>query len=375
METSETREKFFTETKERSPDSETFGEFQLARALQTADEDLADLKKQAAPSKFPGVRESLEKLQDSATRLTRKFKRKMIVAFAATMMFQAVETQGLAQAQKEKSAIVETAPDLEKPRNNVTEEMIRLDLMTDQFERAYVKGDQDQHYTEITSSKEKTKVSIVYDYVNESLRGHNKEVSIAHTHPLQAYGLFDYNEQDLAEMRDGKERLAPAPPSIVDLQSAIGTKDLYKKKFMDAKWQIFDPTGVWEFSFDESNPGVKALRKFNEDVEKITEKLAKKYADVLQKKGWLKLSHEEIEARITEDPDLQKINHEQEEEIEKLSEKHEKIMDALGEINLAGHNVATSARNPRDVTPERIEKYKKLCQKNGIEVSYRPYQN
>ncbi len=90
-----------------------------------------------------------------------------------------------------------------------------------------------------------------------------------HTHPAALYNSYfqkGYDRATLKDMRKGKVRSAPMPPSLLDASGAISWEKDAPKGRPPVETVVYEPSGMWELSVDKEAPFIKSLIGFERDI-------------------------------------------------------------------------------------------------------------
>ena len=84
--------------------------------------------------------------------------------------------------------------------------------------------------------------------INEYFRDGAEGIEINHTHPAR----LAYTQEEIAEIKTGKTKHNPMPPSILDIVSLAKEKDIFQENFSRVSNKVIEPFGIWEYSLDSN---------------------------------------------------------------------------------------------------------------------------
>lgn len=337
----------------------------------------------------------LEKLNKGARKLLNKLRKSMLVGLGAYIFL--FPGAGILGRGKDVTDIFETSP-LKKMEQKIPVEMIRQSVFNDKKEWSFLATNLDgENYYQSSNEGQQARVRgadvDIDNFINtQALRPEIKEIRFAHTHPLTAYQYlrifgsanFDSNlkpvEYDFSEIekfKNGQLNLPPLPPSSTDIQTLIGRNLIHQDKDLSIRFQVYEPTGKWDFTVDHQHSFMQSLKSIYEEEASIQEQFLNSFTEeekikITDLAGVFKLDPDFlISVAKTNNFALSKVR-KYETALEALNVKSDPLLDKIASIELSAH----SLRMARQSSPEQIQKlideYVQICQTIGVNMHYAP---
>ncbi|MBU6500218.1 MAG: hypothetical protein KGJ89_00060 [Patescibacteria group bacterium] len=333
-------------------------------------------------NKFSG---KFGKVLNKSSEIYKEFKRSLAIGMAVVFMSQGISN--LRTAEFPGSAQVVKSPEEKegqerREHNLFTEEDIRREVSDSSVEKGFVSIDGGKIFIAISDGG-KMFVNMDFAEVRKYIELDKSGQPVnAHIHPIEVYAGLGYTKQELADIKDGKAKPKPIPPSYLDIEYATALEDyLGPKESAALHYRVYDPTGVWEYSIDDKNPNIKIFKEYQRDrndrIKNVISEKDKKL--ILAKKINLLSPNERIEAML-EDPEMRPIGEKIKKIVSYEIEKYGNVIEKMSDIEIA----ATEVRSPdlpdssgQDVGGEDeeylIKEYIKTCKPRGIKMSYHAY--
>lgn len=228
-----------------------------------------------------------------------------------------------------------------------------------------------------------------FEKVDECLEDPDSEIELVHTHTAKMGGYSFFEKEDI---KNGKiEQAILMPPSFTDITSLAREVEYFKGSMNRIKNKVVDPFGVWEFSAEENSSFIQFIKEARERLspDKLLEeagltseqkKLLEEVSD--SQDDFMNKQHPAMRFNMS----IHMLQNDSRESVKKIGEM---ITSAVNKIDvemqakypdfakdlieiIAIENETREYKS--DESQQKIKREIELFRKNGIRVTYEPFE-
>ncbi len=267
--------------------------------------------------------------------------------------------------------------DEKKKYNKVTEKKFIESLQIDTAERMALQTELDNvdTFTELPSGNQ-TSGRWDFDDIQRQIDNGAKEITMIHSHPKKGYELLVQDDpEELEQIQKGEREFGPMPPSLLDYNGAIDTKNHFSKH-TDVRFtnRVYDAQGnIWQFKVTDSESLVR-YQKMALEIKEVFSNLQGKELKLINQ-----FTNKDIDPRFvlqnmekSNDAAARALEQSIQAKMEAIVAHHQSVAEEAGTLELAAAELTLEIVPKGESSPqwkEMIQKYIQRCKAFGIEVT------